>query len=181
MGADVRPWFDMTRTMINHSAVASTGRRARGELMVRQRQGWPLHRNAWAGRAQMLTAVAITISPALLQGDGDSLVDMVAEDIILLPMTECQLGLTADGLSRTMERFPWVQSPNSTGEWRAYRGRDPELKGQTNRDECRAEKGSPVALVSWNNKYWKKNSENTWCYQRIKWVKFVFRRGWNMS
>lgn len=64
----------------------------------------------------MLTAVDITISPALLQGDGDSLVDVVAEDIILLPMTECQLGLTADGLNRTMERFPWVQSLNSTGE-----------------------------------------------------------------
>lgn len=64
----------------------------------------------------MLTAVDITISPALLQGDGDSLVDVVAEDIILLPMTECQLGLTVDGLSRTMERFPWVQTLNSTGE-----------------------------------------------------------------
>lgn len=58
----------------------------------------------------MLTAVDITISPALLQGDGDSLVEVVAEDVILLPMAECQLGLSADGQSRIMERLPWVQS-----------------------------------------------------------------------
>lgn len=64
----------------------------------------------------MLTAVAITISPAPLQGDGHSLVEVLAEDVILLLMTECQLRLSADGHSRTIERLPWVQSLNSAGE-----------------------------------------------------------------